>query len=384
MTLKSMRWMSVVACTVVLAVGGNALAETTTTTKKKTPAKTQSTSKSNKAKSTSSGRASLPNRTADPCLGSIVVDAATGKVLVEQNADASGFPASVIKLMDMMVLLDQISAGQVSLSNMVTVTAESSRIGGSQVYLKEGEVFPLEDLMYALMIQSANDSAMAMALSVAGSSAGFVDMMNKKAGELGMSNTTFHSVHGLPPAAGQAGDTSTPRDLAKLACALIAQHPEVLTYTSTQVRNFRPDAPQPFVMRSHNHLLHDYPGCDGLKTGFINAGGYSIVATAQKNGRRVVAVVMGSKDRKVRDAKAIELLSKGFAALPPLPPPPPPVLNPVVTNLAAALPVTDETEVVPETPHMGWLKVAGIGLAVGLVALAIGGFFIKKRSQNDF
>jgi D-alanyl-D-alanine carboxypeptidase (penicillin-binding protein 5/6) len=86
----------------------------------------------------------------------------------------------------------------------------------------------MEDLMYALMIQSANDSAMAMALTVAGSSAGFVDMMNKKAGELGMSNTTFHSVHGLPPASGQSGDTSTPRDLAKLACALIAQHPEVL------------------------------------------------------------------------------------------------------------------------------------------------------------
>jgi D-alanyl-D-alanine carboxypeptidase (penicillin-binding protein 5/6) len=380
-TIKSMWWMRVVICVAVLAIGASALAETAATPKKTT--KSKSTAKSSSAKS-SAGRASLPNRTADPCLGSIVVDAETGKVLAEQNADAAGFPASVIKLMDMMVLLDQISAGQISLSNSVTVTAESSRIGGSQVYLKEGEVFLLEDLMYALMIQSANDAAMAMALSVAGSSAGFVDMMNKKAGELGMSNTTFHSVHGLPPASGQSGDTSTPRDLAKLACALIAQHPEVLAYTSTQVRDFRPDAPKPFVMRSHNHLLRNYPGCDGLKTGFINAGGYSIVATAQKNGRRVIAVVMGSKDRKVRDAKATELLSKGFAALPPLPPPPPPVVNPVTTNLVAALPVTDEAEVVSETPHMGWLKVAGIGLVVGLVALAIGGFFLKKRSRNDF
>jgi D-alanyl-D-alanine carboxypeptidase (penicillin-binding protein 5/6) len=374
-TTKSMQWFGLVACTVVLAMGGNALAATQ-------PTKKAATTTSKSKVTASKGRTALPNRTADPCLGAIVVDAATGQVLVEQNADASGFPASVIKLMDMMVLFDQIAAGQLSLSNMVTVTAESSKIGGSQVYLKEGEVFMMEDLMYSLMIQSANDSAMALALNVSGSAAGFVDLMNKKASELGMSNTTFHSVHGLPPAAGQAGDSSTARDLAKLGVALIAQHPEIIQYTSTQVRNFRPTAPQPFVMRSHNHLLHEYPGCDGLKTGFINAGGFSIVATAQKNGRRVIAVVLGSKDRKVRDAKAMELLSKGFAALPPLPPPPPPVVVPVVTNL----PVATGEEVLPgsETPHMGWLKIAGIGLAIGLAVLGIGSFFMKKRSRNDF
>lgn len=373
MTNKSMRWLGVVACTVVLTVSSGAVAETHGS--KKTAAKT---------KAASAGRTALPNRSADPYLGAIVVDAATGQVLVEQNADASGFPASVIKLMDMMVILDQINSGKISLSNAVTVTAESSKIGGSQVYLKEGEVFTMEDLMYALMIQSANDSAMAMALSVAGSSAGFVEMMNKKAAELGMSNTAFHSVHGLPPAAGQGGDASTARDLAKLACALIAQHPEIIKYTSTQVRNFRPDAkPKPFEMRSHNHLLHEFPGCDGLKTGFINAGGFSIVATAQKNGRRVIAVVLGSKDRKVRDAKAVELLSKGFAALPPLPPPPP-VVATVATNLPVALPVTDEPVPTGETPHLGWLKIAGIGLAVGLVALGLVSLVLKKRSRNDF
>lgn len=378
MTIKSMRWLGVVACTVVLAVSGNALAETQTT--KKTSKKTTTTAKTTKSKASSTGRTALPNRTADPYLGAIVVDAATGQVLVEQNADAAGFPASVIKLMDMMVILDQISAGQISLSNSVTVTAESSKIGGSQVYLKEGEVFTLEDLMYALMIQSANDSAMALALNVAGSSAGFVELMNKKAGELGMTNTVFHSVHGLPPVAGQAGDTSTARDLSKLARALIAQHPEIIKYTSTQVRNFRPNT-TPFVMRSHNHLLHEFPGCDGLKTGFITAGGFSIVATAQKNGRRVIAVVLGSKDRKVRDAKAVELLSKGFTALPPLPPPPPPpVIHPVVTNLPpVAEPVPAE-----ETSRKDWLKITGIVFAIGVVVLVIGSFFMKKRSRNDF
>ena len=358
-------------------MGGNALAATHPTKK---AVVTTSKSKATASK----GRTALPNRTADPYLGAIVVDAATGQVLVEQNADASGFPASVIKLMDMMVLLDQIAAGQLSLSNMVTVTAESSKIGGSQVYLKEGEVFMLEDLMYALMIQSANDSAMAMALSASGSSAGFVELMNKKAAELGMSNTTFHSVHGLPPASGQAGDSSTARDLAKLAGALISQHPEIIKYTSTQVRNFRPNAPQPFVMRSHNHLLHEYPGCDGLKTGFINAGGYSIVATAQKNGRRVIAVVLGSKDRKVLDAKAIELLSKGFAALPPLPPPPPPVVVPVITNLPAVVSTGEVPLTASATAQMGWLTIAGLGLVMGLAVLGIGRFFMQKRSRNGF
>lgn len=380
MTSKTMRWMGVVACAVAVAMGSSALAETET---KKSSTKPKTTTK-NAAKAPASGRAALPNRTADPCLGAIVVDAATGQVLAEQNADAPGFPASVIKLMDMMVLLDQISAGTLSLSNSVSVTAESARIGGSQVYLKEGEVFTLEELMYSLMIQSANDSAMAMALSVAGSSSGFVEMMNKKAAELGMTSTTFHSVHGLPPAAGQSGDTSTARDLAKLACALIARHPDIFKYTSTQVRAFRPTAPQPFEMRSHNHLLREYPGCDGLKTGFINAGGFSIVATAQKNGRRVVAVILGSKDRKVRDAKAKEMLSKGFAALPPLPPPPPPVVPTITTNLPPAMPITDESVMPGETPRMGWLKIAGIGVAIGLVGLAIGSFFIKKRPRNDF
>ena len=371
-----------VACGVMLTVGGSALAETQSPGK--TVAKPKTASKKAPAKAASSGRTALPNRSADPYLGAIVVDAATGQVLLEKNADAPGFPASVIKLMDMMVLLDQITAGQISLSNSVTVTAESSKIGGSQVYLKEGEVFTLEDLMYALMIQSANDSAMAVALSVVGSSAGFVELMNRKAAELGMSNTVFHSVHGLPPSAGQAGDTSTARDLALLASALIARHPEIIQYTSTQVRTFRPAAPQPFIMRSHNHLLHDFPGCDGLKTGYITAGGFSIVATAVKNGRRVIAVVLGSRDRKVRDAKAVELLSKGFAALPPLPPPPPPVINSVTTNLPSALPVTDEPPPDAGTPHRGWLKIAGVGLAIGLVVVAVGSFFIKKRSRNDF
>ncbi len=326
---------------------------------------------------TATGRASIPLRSADPYLGAIVVDADTGKVLFENNADAAGFPASVIKLMDMMVIMDRIAAGQLSLSNSVTATAEATRVGGSQVYLAEHEVFSLEDMLYALMVKSANDVATALAIQIGGSSAGFVEMMNRKAVELGMIHTTFYSPHGLPPSSGQKGDTSTARDLALLARALITQHPEIFTYTSVKTRPFRNGK---FIMQSHNHLLHDVAGCDGLKTGFISAGGFSIVATAKRGGRRVIAVVLGSKDRLVRDARAAELLAKGFAALPPLPPPV--VVAAVATNLPPAPMMTEETP--SAEPHAGWLKAAGIGLLAGLAVLGIAALIMKSRRPRDF
>ena len=272
----------------------------------------------------------------------------------------------------MFVILDRVAAGQVSLSNTVEVTAESSRIGGSQVYLKEHEVFPVEDLLYALMVQSANDAAMALAIHVGGSASGFVDLMNAKAAELKLASMHFHSVHGLPPAAGQEGDEASARDLAALARELLMRHPEILQYTSTKERALQGSREKPFIMRNHNHLLGSYPGCDGFKTGLITAGGYSIVATAQRGGRRVIAVVLGSKDRLVRDAQARELMSKGFAALPPLPPPPPPVAtNSVITNAAAVSEPAGEVDL-----HGGqgrtWLAVsAGVLGGALLVGLAV-------------
>jgi D-alanyl-D-alanine carboxypeptidase (penicillin-binding protein 5/6) len=131
-----------------------------------------------------------------------------------------------------------------------------------------------------------------------------------------MTNTQYHSVHGLPPGVGQLPDVSTPRDLALLARELL-KHPDALRYTGTRERGFRNGK---FVMRNHNRLLGTFPGCDGLKTGYFAAGGFSIVATAQRNGQRVIAVVLGSKSRQGRDTVARQLLTKGLAALPPLPP----------------------------------------------------------------
>lgn len=249
-----------------------------------------------------------------PYLGAILVDAATGEVLFEKNADARGYPASLVKLMVLQVLLDAIDNGKLSLDDPVTVTSASSTIGGSQVYLKDNEVFPVEELLYALMVKSANDAATALAIHYAGSKKAFVKLMNKKAREIGMHDTIFHSVHGLPPGWRQKPDVSTPRDIA-LLCRVLLKRPRVLKYTSTRVRAFRTEAKEPFIMRNHNPLLKTVKGCDGLKTGFFSAAGFSIAATARRGGRRVIAVVMGSKEQKFRDAEAKKLLERGLQQL---------------------------------------------------------------------
>lgn len=267
-------------------------------------------------------RARIPKKVKDPYLGAIVINAADGEVIFNKNADTACYPASMIKLMVLLVIQEKIEQGALYLSDRIRVTAPAARTGGSQVYLKEGEVFTLEDLLYSLIIQSANDSAVALAIHIAGSPESFAKLMQQKARELGMKNTEFHSVHGLPPSRGHKPDISTPRDLARLARELL-KHPDILKYTSTRVRKFRDGK---FIMRTHNHLLGSFTGCDGLKTGYIRAGGFSIVATAKRRGVRFIAVVVGSppgkNGKKTRDRKTRELLARAFSSTP-LPPPTP-------------------------------------------------------------
>ncbi len=244
------------------------------------------------------------------------MDAASGKVLYEDHADVKGYPASVLKLMDLLIILEKIEHKQLSLQDQVPVSARSARTGGSQVYLAEKESFTVDEMLYALMVQSANDAAVALAEKVAGSTEAFIELMNRRARELGMNNTVFHSVHGLPPGKGQEHDVTTARDLSIL-CRELLKHPDTLRYTSTRERPFRPNvAGKTIIMRTHNHLLGHVEGCDGLKTGYITAAGYSIAVTAARQGHRVIAIVLDSTTLKVRDAKAAELVAKGFAAFP--------------------------------------------------------------------
>ncbi|MDE3084334.1 MAG: D-alanyl-D-alanine carboxypeptidase, partial [Verrucomicrobiota bacterium] len=228
--------------------------------------------------------------------GAIVMDAASGQVLFEDHADKVGPPASVTKLMTFLLVQEHIARGAMTLQTPVTVTREDARIGGTQVWLKEGEVFPVEELLYALMIQSANDAANALAHAVAGSRTAFVAQMNARARELGMTHTTFHSPHGLPPARGQQADLTSPRDLALLARYLLL-HTDILRYTSVRTRTFGAGVrAKPVMMNNHNHLLGHINGCDGLKTGYTAGAGFCLAATAQRGPHRIIAVIMGSSE----------------------------------------------------------------------------------------
>ena len=251
----------------------------------------------------------------DPYQGVIVLEPATGRVLLEDRADAKGYPASVLKLMDLLIILEKVERRELSWQEPVGVSAKACLAAPSKVWLSPKEKFPLDEMLYALMVHSANDVAVALAEKVGGSTDGFIQLMNRRAAELGMTNTVFHSVNGLPPARGQEHDVTTARDLAIL-CREVLKHSDALRYTSTRQHMFRANVPGKNVdMRNHNHLLDRIPGCDGLKTGYILAAGYSIAVTATRNGQRVLVVVLGSKSSQTRDARAAELVDRGFAAL---------------------------------------------------------------------
>ena len=260
-------------------------------------------------------------KTAPPAyLGAIITEADTGRVLFEDNADAVTPPASMTKLMTFAVLHDRLVNGTLKLATPVTVTAADADIGGTQVWLKDKETFTVEELIYAMMIQSANDAAQALGRTVAGSPAAFVELMNAKARALGLTHTTFRTAHGLPPVGRRVadGDLSTPRDYALLSRYLLLET-DVTKYTGVRQRKFGESQRTPdrvIDMNNHNNLLGKVAGVDGLKTGYTKGAGYCLAATAERNDRRLIVVVMGSPDSKTRDLKTIELIERGFATQP--------------------------------------------------------------------
>jgi D-alanyl-D-alanine carboxypeptidase (penicillin-binding protein 5/6) len=249
-----------------------------------------------------------PSVKVEPYKAFIVVEAETGIVIEGENVHQKCWPASITKLMLGSVVLDKLKSGQIKLDDKVTVSPDASSMGGSQVYLKPGEVFSLDELMRAVMVASANDAAYAVAEFVAGSRNAFVDMMNEKAHQLNMVDSKFESMHGLPPAQNQEPDVSSPYDLAILGRELV-KDPQLLAWTSLKTEPFRDGT---LVMRNHNNLMNRFSGMDGLKTGFYREAGYSIVATAKRNDLRLIAVVMGSSAAKLRDSVVDEKLKKAF------------------------------------------------------------------------
>lgn len=241
----------------------------------------------------------------------ISIEAESGLVLFEHNADQVRPPASMIKLMLMLMTVEGIDAGDWGLDTEITATQHAQRMGGTQVYLAAGEVQPLWRLMEAVAVASANDAAMAVAEGLWGSEAAYMKAMNERAQELGMTNTLFHSVHGLPPSRGEEPDKTTARDMVLLA-RVCARHPQLLAWSSMTRTEFRPGK-TPFP--STNKLLRQMDNCDGLKTGYIRAAGFCLTATAHADGKRVITVIMGHPESNPRFSLAKQLLSDGLEAV---------------------------------------------------------------------
>ena len=242
----------------------------------------------------------------EPYKAYVVMEASTGKILEGANTHLRWPPASITKLMVSLLVMEKLAANEIKLTDTITASRDASKMGGSQVFLKEGESFTLEELMKAMLIASANDAAYAIAEFIAGSKDKCVDLMNERAKALNMTDTEFRSVHGLPPSKGEEEDLTSPEDLATLARHLL-KHRKLLEWTSARSEPFRDSS---LIMVNHNKLLGRMSSIDGLKTGFYKKCGYNIVATARKGDLRLIVVVMGSPALKVRDEVVEEKVKK--------------------------------------------------------------------------
>lgn len=244
------------------------------------------------------------------CKSALLMEASTGRIIGHHNMHEMLPPASMVKMMVAYVVFQHLEEGLFKLDDVVTTSAFASKIGGSQVYLKEHEQFTIEELLQAVLVQSANDASVALAEHIAGESSGFVALMNNAAQEIGMTETVFNSPHGLPPGKDQEPDLLSAFDLALLGRALMTRFPQSLKYTAISEAPFRDGK---FQMRNHNSLVRTFPGCDGIKTGYYREAGYSVTATALRKDLRMIAVVLGCTRSKFRNAETSRLLSVGLA-----------------------------------------------------------------------
>ena len=241
------------------------------------------------------------------CKSAILIEATTGKVLYEQNADEALPPASVTKVMTLLLVMEAIDEGKIKLDDMVSTSAHAASMGGSQIFLEEGEQMSVEDMLKSVIIASANDAACALAEFVSGSEEAFVARMNERASELGMQNTTFENTNGLDDTA--QNHLTSARDIAIMSAELI-KHEKILEYSSIWMDTIRNGE---FGLTNTNRLVRFYKGCTGLKTGSTAKAGFCISATAERDGTKLVAVIMGAESRDIRNAAATKLLDWGFA-----------------------------------------------------------------------
>ena len=245
----------------------------------------------------------------------ILMEASTGRVIFEQGADIKTSPASVTKVMTMLLTMEQIKAGNASLSDQVLVSENASKMGGSQVYLAQGEVQTLDTMLKCIAVSSGNDASVAVAEHIAGSEEAFVEKMNEKAFLLGMVNTHFVDCCGLTDS---DDHYTTARDVAIMSRELITKYPEIYGYTQIwmeDITHVTKQGESRFGLSSTNKLLKQYQYTTGLKTGCTGKAKYCLSATARKDGIDLIAVVLGSESSKIRFSEAQTLLTYGFGTV---------------------------------------------------------------------
>lgn len=237
----------------------------------------------------------------------ILVEVSTGEILYEKNKDERVAVASLTKMMVQILVLEKIEDGSIKWTDVVTASKNASGMGGTQIWLATGEKMSVRDLFKGMSIVSANDATVALAEYVAGSEEKFVELMNKKAKELGLKNTVYKNVTGLD----EDGHVSSAYDLSIVARELM-KHEQIFEFTASYEDYIRENTPNKYWLVNTNKLVRFYEGTDGLKTGFTDNAGYSMAVTTKRNGMRLLAIVLGEKEGKVRNSETMELLDFGF------------------------------------------------------------------------
>ncbi|MBO5701847.1 MAG: D-alanyl-D-alanine carboxypeptidase [Clostridia bacterium] len=249
----------------------------------------------------------IPTLSPLDCKSAVLMEAETGRILYEQNADESLPPASVTKVMTLLLTMEAIEKGNITLDQMLTASDHAASMGGTQVFLEVGEQMSVEDLLKSVIIASANDAAVVLAEAIAGSEESFVSMMNNRASELGMQNTHFENTNGLDDTV--TDHVTSARDISLMSRELI-RHEKILEYSSIWMDTVRNGE---FGLTNTNRLVRFYKGATGLKTGSTSKAKFCISATAKRDGMHLIAVIMGAPTRDIRNAEATKLLDWGFA-----------------------------------------------------------------------
>ena len=240
----------------------------------------------------------------------VLMDTETGTVIYESNAHEPLAPASVTKVMTMLLVMEAIDSGRIRWDDTVTASETAAAKGGSQIYLKVGETMTVSDMVKSIAVSSANDYACAMAEFLAGSEAGFVEQMNQRAEELGMKDTHFVNCTGLDDAPEAARHKTSAHDIALMSRELLKNHPDIKKFTTIWMDTVRDGT---FGLANTNKMVRFYNGCTGLKTGFTSGAGYCLSAAAERDGMELIAVVMGSTTSQERFAACKSMLDYGFA-----------------------------------------------------------------------